>query len=265
MINQMEMNPMAQMGINQMNQMEMNQIGMNPLGMNNQMNPLDNNQINMNIQNIINQYEDKIKELEDKLRQKELEIMFLKQKLNINVPNNNLVNMNINQMNQNMIPSYNNQKDDINKEISLTTKTENAEFEIKCLTSDKMRALREKYKLKGLMTHEYKVLDEKRTLIENGIDNWGEIYIKSGGCHDVTFKDNSGQFINVTLSDDCPINIALAYYLYRKTNINISLLLLQNNLKLLFTYNASNLSVYDTTPISKIFIANPIPQIFVNL
>ena len=77
----------------------MNQIGMNQMGMNFMM--MNNNAMNMdnttlNVKKIVQPYENKIKELEEIIRQKNFEITVLKQKLN---KNNNLMNMNINPIN----------------------------------------------------------------------------------------------------------------------------------------------------------------------
>ena len=54
------------------------------------------NNTTLNIKNIVQPYENKIKELEEIIRQKNFEITVLKQKLN---KNNNLMNMNINPIN----------------------------------------------------------------------------------------------------------------------------------------------------------------------
>ena len=90
MINNMNMgmnqNPMMNPMMNQMNQ---NQMKMNPMNMQNNQMGMDNysmgnlfNDINaLKIKNLITPYEEKIKELEDKLRQKEFEITCLKNKL----------------------------------------------------------------------------------------------------------------------------------------------------------------------------------------
>ena len=90
-MNPMGMNPMF------MNPMLMNNFGM--MGMNNQQNLMDENAIR--IKNIIQPYENKIKELEEIIRQKDFEIALLKDKLNnngINIQSQNIIN--INPMNQ---------------------------------------------------------------------------------------------------------------------------------------------------------------------
>ena len=101
-----------------MNPIGMNAIGMNPMFMNNfgimgMNNPL--NLMNENagrIKNIIQPYENKIKELEEIIRQKDFEIALLKDKLNINFnPFTNNINMNQNNimMMQNINPESNKQ------------------------------------------------------------------------------------------------------------------------------------------------------------
>ena len=115
------MNNMNSMG---MNFMGMNPMGMNQIGMNNQQNFM-NDETALNIKNIIEPYENKIRELEEIIKQKDFEIIVLKQKLNNNnIPNNNfmhinpmMMNMNMNQMNMN-INNLNNR----GKEIRLMIK-----------------------------------------------------------------------------------------------------------------------------------------------
>ena len=55
---------------------------MNNFGMKNQLNLMDNTALN--IKNIIQPYENKIRELEEIIKQKDFEIIVLKQKLNTN-------------------------------------------------------------------------------------------------------------------------------------------------------------------------------------
>ena len=88
------MNNMNQFGFNPM---VMNQMMMNNFGINNEPNIL--NGMNMdstaqNLKNIIQPYENKIKELEEIIRQKDFEIAVLKQKLNNIAPNFDIINMN---------------------------------------------------------------------------------------------------------------------------------------------------------------------------
>ena len=92
-MNNMDQNRMNQMGMNNIgiNPMFMNPLGINQIGMiNNQqyfMNGINMDETAQNIKNIIQLYENKIRELEEIIRQKDFEIILLKQKLNNNIPN----------------------------------------------------------------------------------------------------------------------------------------------------------------------------------
>ena len=119
-----------------MNQMGMgiNPIGMNPIGMN-----LD--QTAQNIKEIIQPYENKIRELEEIIKQKDFEITVLKQKLK----NFNANQININQMN--MLMSVMNLQEK-GKEISVGLKIQdNKIIYAKCFEKEKASILREKLNL----------------------------------------------------------------------------------------------------------------------
>jgi hypothetical protein len=85
------MNNMNNFGINQMgfNPMPINNMGM--IGMNNIQNLNDENALR--IKYIIQPYENKIKELEEIIRQKDFQIAVLKDKLNSNGMNLNIMNL----------------------------------------------------------------------------------------------------------------------------------------------------------------------------
>ena len=119
-----------------MNQMGMgiNPIGMNSIGMN-----LD--QTAQNIKEIIQPYENKIRELEEIIKQKDFEITVLKQKLK----NFNANQININQMN--MLMSVMNLQEK-GKEISVGLKIQdNKIIYAKCFEKEKASILREKLNL----------------------------------------------------------------------------------------------------------------------
>ena len=120
MMNNMMINNMY----NNNNIIGMNNMGMNQMDINNQpnlMNGMSMDTTAQNIKNIIQPYENKIKQLEEIIRQKDFEITVLKQKLNNNKPNtmnnNNpldfmdMMNMNI-PLNMMMMPNViqNNEK-----------------------------------------------------------------------------------------------------------------------------------------------------------
>ena len=246
----------------------------------NQMNGMMMDETAQNIRNIIKPYENKIRELEEIIKQKDFEIIVLKQRLNNNNSNINnlnpmLINMNMNPMmanmnmnpmmaNMNMNPmnlmmgNMNQQMDDNDKEILLTIILENKKELIKCFINDKASILNEKCNLaKGVLTFNYKVVNTKLTIGENGIFNHSLIYVKYD-VKSITFRNTQGISIPICLSDDCPLEIALIYYLMRLGRI-----MDRDNGRVSFLYNAFKLKFKDETPIKEIFWGNPIPTVIV--
>ena len=153
-MNNFGMNPML------MNPMIMNNFGM--MGMNNQQNLMDENAIR--IKNIIQPYENKIKELEEIIRQKDFEIAVLKQKLNNYSSNINFMNINPMMMNQIINPMmmqeiFPQNLENKGQKLEIKLKTENSEFINECYEKDKVSILFEKNNInKGVLIHDYKVL-----------------------------------------------------------------------------------------------------------
>ena len=268
MINNMMINNMY----NNNNINGMNNMGMNPIGINNQQN-LMNGMMAMdttaqNIKNIIQPYENKIKELEEIIRQKDFEIAVLKQKLiknsnpmNMNNPlnmmNNNPMNMNngVNMMNM-MMPNFNQIISDRGIKINLTLKFENNELHIDCFQNDKSSILREKVNLDGIngdFVCDFKSIDPKLTFKENGIRNNSTIEIKP--LLALVFRYNSiiSSSISIILSNDCPLSLAISYYLIKLNNPFFLEKMIKNRISIDFLYNASRLNIIEQTPIDKIF------------
>ena len=257
-INQNGLNPMLmnQMGINQM---MMNQMGLNPMLINNQpnqINPIGMDNTTLNIKNIVQPYEKKIKELEEIIRQKDFEITVLKQKLNNNNSKNNFMNMNMNPMimNNNMNPMMmmeNNfqHSGDKGSEILITIKSKDEEFTVKCFQKDKISSLKEKYNnIKGGLTYNYKLLNNNLTFNEAGISNLAEIHV--GQIKTLVFKSSRGNLNTLHLSDDCPIGLALIYYLAECPNVLWNFI--NKNLNVKFLFNANLLKIKDNTIIKKV-------------
>ena len=212
----MDINPM--MGINNMNQ----NMGMNPL-MNNMNNLNLNNSNSMymdttakNLNSIIEPYENKIRQLEEIIKQKDFEILVLKQKLN---NNHNFQN---DQMNMNMMIGYlnniNNLNQQINNEIHLIIKSENNEFDIvPCMENDTIVALRTKLTSLNIitndcsLTHNYIVLGAQTTLKDAGIRN-GSIINLQTDIKVIIFSDIDNVTNTIRLDGDCPLNMAIAIY-----------------------------------------------------
>ena len=268
-MNQMNLNQigMDAMNINNMgmNPMNMNQMGMNQVGINNQfnqMNIMNMDNVTMNVKNLIQPYENKIKELEEIIRQKDFEITVLKQKLNISNVNNNFMNMNQMMMNQNI-----NQMMIENKEIDIIIKSEEETSKITCFEHDKLSKIREKCNIKGFLTHNYHILDESKSIKENGLKFYDIIDVKPNFKH-IAFKKTNGCNYALNLSDDLPIGLAIIYYLIKYEDPIYLLPLLNNKNKfndIIFIYNAIQLNVKDVTPLRTIFSNSNNPYVVVNL
>ena len=251
---------------NNNNQMGMNNIGFNPMNLYNQpnlMNGMIMDQTALNIKNIVEPYEKRITELEQIIKQKDFEIAVLKQKLNNNnLNNNNFMNqMNqINMMNMNpFLPMNMNVLDNAQilykgKKITINIQLDNNINKIECFENDKASILKEKYNNNNrYFIFNYKIIDPHLSLIENGIYDNCTIYIKPKVMN-LIFNYNSNK-INLILSDDCSLDIAINYYLIKQGNPFFLRELYNNYIKFLF--NARELIIKDKTPINKIFDFNP--------
>ena len=262
-INNMGMNQMGmnQMGMNQMgmNQMGMNQMGMNQMGMNNQQNQFDMDKTTLDVKNIVQPYEKEIQRLQEIIRQKDFEIAVLKQKLSNNSSNINYMNLNPMMMNQNINPIMmsgilKQQSGNKGKKLGILLKTENGDFNYECFERDKVSILFEKInKIRGFLIYKYKVLKSDMTFEENGINkNDSIIYLKKD-CINLFFKDTQGNVINLPLGKDCPLQIALIYYLIKSDNLGY-LYIEGDKDSIIFLFNGMQLDFYDTKPIENFFL-----------
>ena len=261
------MNNMNQMGMmNPFNMNNINNIGMNPFG---RMNPLEmNNQLNVmngmnfdetaqNIKSIIQPYENKIRELEEIIKQKDFEITVLKQKLNIS--NKNMMNMNMNQMMINMnnhmnmlMGNMNNIIQNMQKEISINLKFEdNKTISVKCFEDDNISILRKKCNInKEYFALNYQIIREDSTFKGNNMLNSTSIDVVSQ-IKAITFKTDLGIAINIVLDGNCPIGIALIFFLIKLKIINGIGRILDKFL--IFLYNSNKIRIDDSTPIKEFF------------
>ena len=196
-----------------MNNFGINPIGINPLlmnnmnnlGMNNQPNLMDNTALN--IKSIIQPYENKIRELEEIIKQKDFEIIVLKQKLN-NIQNNNMnmmnhmMNMNMNMMNQPEM-AFNNYNFGNVISINIKSNIKN----IGCLKNDKVSEIKKRL----ILTYNYKPLSSEETLEKNGILNGSILGITDEKAYNIVFKASSKNIKLLTLVGNCPINYAISY------------------------------------------------------
>ena len=241
------MNPF-QMNQMMMNPMMINQMGMNQIGINYQQNQF--NQINMDnttleVKNIVQPYEKKIKELEEIIRQKDLEIAVLKQKLNKKSSNNNFMNIHPMMMNPNMnpmmIPGFFQQPfEDKGRKLEILLKTKNGDFKTECFEKDKVSILFEKNNINnGYLIYKYKLLNNELTFEENGIKKFDSIIYLKNDVKQIFFKDTrSGGSLLFHLSDDCPLQLAFIYYLIKSDNVDYMFEIIKGNIHYIrFIYN----------------------------
>ena len=273
---------MNNMMMNNMNPMGMNNLGMNPMGMNiqpNLMNEIPMDETAQNIKSIIQPYENKIRELEEIIKQKDFEITVLKQKLkNVNKSDNfmnmnqmNMMNMNMNQnpmnlMNinpnpQNLMVNNNNyQLIDKGKEINFKVEKEGEIIEIICFEGDLASILKKKNIGRGAFTYKYKPLQNHLSLKDNGISDNTIIHFKKSMMN-VVFKDNKGLTLSVVLTYDCPLGIALIYYIMEFKDPSYIMSMINNEDKIVFLFEGKSLKINDKTDISKVFKNAPWPTV----
>ena len=230
-----------------------NNNAMNPLIMNNNMIGINGNQQNLmdenaiRIKNIIQPYENKIKELEEIIRQKDFEIALLKDKLNNN-GNNIQCQMNPMMMNMNnmMIGNINHIMNRKEKEISVFYY--NSKYS--CYENEMTYKLFEKINENidfnwKLVTYKMgeKALTPFISIIENGIKEGSNIEIND--CINITFTGIFGKK-NISLDENFPFKKAVKYFLLRvgrKGDYN----------SFSFSHSGKRISIEDKTPIKKLF------------
>ena len=238
------------MNYNGLNNIGMNNMGINQMNMNNQANLKDENALR--IKNLIQPYENKIKELEEVIRQKDFEIAVLKDKLNnnnINMQNQNLMNMNAMNM---MMPNSNKDSGKMGKEIVVSYMNfENNILPEKNVCFEEEMA----YKLFDRMIGNYhwklikfycgeKKINPFITIKENGIVN-GSI-IKGSFALNIVFKNMNGSIINIATDGNYPIKKPIKYYLQRIGKEGCFR-------EFSYFYNGVRLDIEDKRPIKVIF------------
>ena len=266
------MNNMNGIGINQMGMMNSNGM-MNPFLMNNLMGMINQpniiNGINLNfdetaqnIKNIISPYENRIKELEEIIRQKDFEITVLKQKLNIinkNNINEIIMMKNINPNNM-IIENINNINQQIKKDITVKIKFENNDIiNVKCSEDDMASILYDKCNIKKHLSHDYKMIDSGKTIKENGITGDSELNVTS--CfYNITYQ-KANSIYTISLNGNCPVGLSIILIFIKYNNIR-AIIKVFNDTLLLF-YNGRKLKISDNTPIRETFRVNSIPKIII--
>ena len=248
-INNMGMNNVG-MNDNGLNNIGFNNMGINPINMDNQPNLMDENALR--IKNIILPYENKIKELEEIIRQKDFEIAILKDKLNNNnnIQNQNLTNINqMNMMIQFQSKEINNKGKEIVVLLKLDSVSQILQKKFICYENDMAYKLLDqinenlhwnllKYYCNGKKIHPF------LTIKENGIED-GSIIISSF-AYNIVFKHVNGFMMNIAEDENYPIKKAIKYYLLRIGKEGCFK-------EFTFFWNAKKLNIEDKTPIKILF------------
>ena len=98
----------------------------------------------------------------------------------------------------------------------------------------------------------YKCIDSKLTLEENEINELSAIPIEIKEVKTLFFEFD-GKTIPLVLSDDCPLNLAISYYLAKLQNPFIIQAMIENISNLIFVYNAKLLDIRQKTPLNELF------------
>ena len=171
----------------------------------------------------------------------------------------NMVNiMNIMDMNNPMnllMPNFNKYK---GKPLNLRVKYENNISNIVCFEFDKASILREKIKTnnaEGAFVYNFRWIDPELSFVQNGIFDNSIIEIKPIMN---LFFDFDIRRSTLQLSNDCPLELAIIYYLISLNNAIILKEVINNSNKIEFKFNAAKLNIKQRTPISKIFVDNDV-------
>ena len=226
--------------MNSLNNMPPNNLAMNNIIMNNM--PMNNIPMN-NQQNLIEFYQNQIKQLEEIIRQKELQITYLKNLLNMNGVNYQYQNfMNINPIGvMNNLPVK-------KKEVVVTFIDGNRNEKYKCFENDVTYKLFEKINLfpnYNLIkyTCNGKKLHLFLTLKENGIKDGSIIEV---GKTRTIFFNGYKERICINIDEDYPLKKAIKLYLLKIGEENYS-----DEFKFLF--NSKVYNIRNKTPIKDIF------------
>ena len=231
-----------------MNNIQMNNDPLNNMMMNNM--PMNNQP------NLIETYQNQIKLLEQIIKQKDLEITYLKNLLNINGINYQNQNfMNISQMG---IADISNEHYSKGKEIVVTFLDGNRNGKYTCFENDFTYKLFEKinpnsdwrlvkYTCNGKKLYPFSFI--KNSEIENGS-------IVSVGLVRPIFFNGYKKVICINIDENYPIKKAIKHYLLRIGEEN-------NSHDFKFMYNANHYNIEDKIPIKNIFPSGPDPTVTV--
>ena len=165
----------------------------------------------------------------------------------------NMMNMN-NPMNL-LMPNLNQIGNNKGRQLYLQVKYENNISNIDCFQWDKASILREKVKInnaKGDFVYNFRWIDPDLTFEDNGIYKDDSI-IEVKPIMNLSF-DYNGIRNTIQLSDDCPFDLAIIYYLLSLNDVFILKEMINNSNKFEFIFNATKLNIKEKNPIGIKFI-----------
>ena len=147
-----------------------------------------------------------------------------------------------------IIPAYK------GEEILLIIKEKDKESRIKCFEKDKISTLYEKYNAKGIFTYNFKILDDDSTFRESRVNNFSIIdVINPNDGMNVIFKTTSGIMKIIALSIDCPVGLAIIYFLIEYNPFYL-FSFIKNKKCVRFSFNIGRLLfIQDETTIANFF------------
>lgn len=163
-------------------------------------------------------------------------------------------NMNNNQINM-AIPNTK----DKGKEINVKVQKDEEIFNIKIFENDLPSELRKKLG-RGSYNYQYKPLISHLSLKDNNIkDNTIIQFAKS--MMNIVFMNENGSADSLVLSYDCPLGIALCYYILKFHHPLDLMSIINNENKMNFFFNDIHLKIKDKIPIQTVFNNTPWPQV----
>ena len=206
----------------------------------------------INVKSIIQPYEKKIKELEEIIKKKNIEITALTQKLNIYEKNGIIFNRPIlnNSIN---IPQNINKNDEISIAIQFNIKN------IKCSKKQIASVIEDKLDLKNInLTFNYKPISFNETIEENGIYE-GSIINITNQIYNIDFMRGENHCL-INLDGECPFKVAVVSYCEKAKDPKLYYKALKNKITFLYIHR---LNILDETPIKDIFRGYFNPRIYV--
>lgn len=198
------------------------------------------------LNNTIQSLKERIRRLEEIIKQKDCEIMQLMQLMQLMQKDNNVSFQNINTKSDEL-QSYD-RNDIINVTIQCSLRR------LSCFKNQKAEILANQINLKNMqLSANYKPISFDKTIEENGIYD-GSIINLTANIYNLQFI-MSGERITISLDGDCPLRQAIIYYCEKTNKPYLYPMALEN--RIIFKYQGQReLNISEETDIKQIFKGN---------